>query len=201
MKKIHIYFALALVLGLGVAASAFATVGVGVGSGKITVNDLLKPGTIYELPSIPVLNTGDETANYGVSIEYNEVQPQMKPASEWFHFTPEKFSLEPGKSQIVKINLAVPVKAIPGEYFAYLEAHPVKADIAGVTTIGVAAASKLYFTVSPANFIEGLYYRTKSLIVRGAPYTYIGFGLIGLWLLVKIFRKFFNFKIAIAVKK
>lgn len=64
---------------------ALARIGVGVGIGKIVVDQPLKPGLIYTLPSLPVLNTGDEPAEYGVSIEYHEGQemnPEMglKPA-------------------------------------------------------------------------------------------------------------------------
>ena len=182
------------------AVSAHASIGVGVGAGKITLNDDLKPGSIYDLPSLPVINTGDEESDYGVSIEYNEVQSQMKPDAAWFRFDPATFHLLPGKSQVVKVSVAVPIKTIPGEYFAYLEAHPVKSDVAGVTSIGVAAASKLYFTVAPSNFFEGIYYRALSLIERSAPWSYAVFALIGLFILVKIFKKFFKFNIAINKK-
>jgi hypothetical protein len=199
MKKISLFIFLIAVFTIFIPNS-FASIGVGVGSGKITLDEGLKPGGIYELPTLPVLNTGDEPSEYTVSIQYNEVQAQMKPKAEWFHFDPVTFNLLPGKSQIVKISVDIPVKTIPGEYFAYLEAHPVKADIAGVSSIGVAAASKLYFTVVPANFFQGLYYRIVSLTEKGAPWTYIGFGLVVLFILIKIFRRFFHFKIAINVK-
>ena len=204
MKKITSYIVVAVLVAFGAFAgtSAFASIGVGVGAGKISLNEELKPGSIYELPSIPVLNTGDEPSDYGVSIEYNEVQGQMKPDASWFSFTPTTFHLLPGKSQVVKLSVTIPIKTVPGEYFAYLEAHPIaSSDVAGVSSIGVAAASKLYFTVAPSNFFQGVYYRSISLIKRGAPWTYIVFGLIGLLILVKIFRRFFKFNIAINVKK
>jgi len=200
MKKISTYIFIIIALGIFLPQLSFASIGVGVGSGKITVNEKLKPGGIYELPTIPVLNTGDEVSDYGVSIEYNEIQPQMKPNADWFTFTPSTFNLAPGKAQVVKIHVTIPPKTIPGDYFAYLEAHPIIASVAGVSSVGVAAASKLYFTVAPANFFQGLYYRTVSLITRGAPWTYIGLGLIGLFILIKIFRKFFHFNIAINLK-
>ncbi len=203
MKKITGYIFIAIFLAFGAlgALRAAASIGVGVGAGKITLNEPLKPGSIYELPSIPVLNTGDEESDYGVSIEYNEIQSQMKPNADWFSFTPATFHLQPGRSQVVKMSVSIPIKTVPGEYFAYLEAHPIRSDVAGVSSIGVAAASKLYFTVAPANFFQGIYYRIVSLVTRGAPWTYIAFGIIGLLILVKIFRKFFHFDIAINRKK
>jgi hypothetical protein len=201
MKKIFSSLFIVLLASIFFGSQAFATIGVGIGAGKITLDEELTPGSIYQLPSLPVLNTGDEPSDYAVSIEYNEVQSQMKPKADWFTFTPKTFHLEPGKSQVVKVSVAVPIKTIPGEYFSYLEAHPVVADVAGVTSIGVAAASKLYFTVAPANFLQGIFYRTKSLVERGTPWTYIGFGIIALIVLIKIFRKFFKFNIAINVKR
>ena len=44
----------------------------------------------------------------------------------------------------------VPVKTKPGEYFAFLESGPVAEGGPG-TSGGVAVATKLYFTVVPAN--------------------------------------------------
>lgn len=203
MKKILYYITIVALLMVFTfsANKALATIGVGVGAGKITLNDPLRPGSIYDLPSFPVINTGDEEADYGISIEYNEIQSTIKPNANWFHFEPANFHLAPGKSQVVKVSVNIPVKTVPGEYFAYLEAHPIKADVAGVSSIGVAAASKLYFTVAPANFFQGLYYLSISLIERSAPWSYIIFGLIGLFILIAIFRKFFKFNIAINVKK
>jgi hypothetical protein len=200
MKKISLFIFIIIVITIFIPRCSFASIGVGVGSGKITLNEGIKPGGIYELPTLPVLNTGDEPSEYTVSLQYNEVQSQMKPKSEWFHFEPTTFYLLPGKSQIVKITADIPVKTTPGEYFAYLEAHPVKNDVAGVSSIGVAAASKLYFTVIPANFFQGLYYRTVSLFTKYSPWAYIVLGLIVLFILVKLFRRFFHFKIAINVK-
>lgn len=191
---------LAIVL-LAVSYSAQASIGVGVGAGRISLDSPIKPGTIYQLPSLPVINTGDEAADYAVSIEYNQTQPQMRPDPSWFSFSPSTFHLEPGKSQVVKISVAIPIKVVPGDYFGYLEAHPIMINVPGVSSIGVAAASKLYFTVAPANYIQGVYYRVLSLVKEGAPWTYIALGLIGLFILVRVFRRFFNFKIAIAVKK
>lgn len=140
-----------------------ATLGVGVGTGKIEVKDKLKPGVIYELPPLTVLNTGTETADYGVDVAYHEKQTQLRPPKNWFEFSPETFRLEPAKAQIVKIRLDLPLKAEPGDYFAYLEGHPIRAAKNGNTSIGVAAAAKLYFTVVPANLGQAVFYKAASL--------------------------------------
>jgi hypothetical protein len=184
-----------------------ARIGVGVGTGKIVVDQPLKPGLIYTLPSLMVLNTGDEPGEYGVSIEYHEGQetnPEMglKPAKEWLSFEPKKFHLEPGQAQQVQIKLSLPVKGVkPGQYFAYLEGHPVKKDVVGQTTIGVAAAAKLYFRVAPANFFAGIYYRITSLFALYSPWSYVVLAIVVAAILIALFRRFFSFNIGISFKK
>lgn len=196
---------LVLILGLLLLLPilAWARIGVGVGLGKIHIDEPLKAGKIYNLPSLPVLNTGDEPGEYGVSVQYFEGQEKrddmgLRPAEEWFSFEPESFHLEPGKVQTVKITLTLPIKTRPGKYFAYLEGHPVRKSEAGVTSIGVAAATRLYFTVAPANIFQGIYYRFISLYSRYHPWDTIVLAIIVLAGLVVIFRK--KFKIQIAKK-
>lgn len=178
---------------------AFATIGVGVGTGKIQVDEKLKPGTIYELPSLSVINTGDQAAEYEVVISYHETQPELKPPEGWFIFTPQKFHLEPGKVQLVEIKLNLPLRMEPGNYFAYLEGHPNIKSESGNTSIGVAAAAKLYFTVQPGNFFEGIFYKLISFWKVYSPWPQrIAIG-IGVVLLITLLKKFFN--IEINVKK
>jgi len=190
------FFALIAVLLFFSPIVAFGDIGVGVGLGKIQIDEPLKAGGIYDLPSLPVINTGDEPGQYGVSVEYQENVPQMWPAREWFHFDPQSFSLEPGKSQTAKVTLTLPLQAKPGNYFAYLEGHPIKKSVAGITTIGVAAAAKLYFTVAPANIFQGMYYRFMSLYSIYYPWDMIIPAIIFVAVLLRIIGKRFKFSVA-----
>ncbi|MGC8851866.1 MAG: hypothetical protein ACP5PR_02110 [Minisyncoccia bacterium] len=188
-------------LGLALPLEILARIGVGVGLGKIQVDKPLKAGMVYDLPSLPVINTGDEPGEYGVSIEYHKGQeenPEMglKPAKEWFRFEPSTFYLEPGQIQQVKITLVLPMKTVPGNYFVYLEGHPVKKATSGQTRVGVAAATKLYFTVVPANIFQGIYYRFVSLYSRYHPLDTIVLVLIALIVLIKLISKRFKIQIA-----
>lgn len=179
-----------------------AKIGVGVGSGKIQVDQSLKPGLIYTLPAITVINTGDEASEYGVGIQHRENQSEIKPEKDWFNFEPNNFNLEPGQTQVVQIKLTLPVKgAEPGNYFAFLQAYPDSRTQAGNTSVGVAAAAKLYFSVEPANFFAGLYYRTASISHQYAPWSYIILGFIFASIIVALFRRFFSFNIGFSVKK
>jgi len=177
----------------------FASVGVGVNIGKIQIDEPLKPGGIYSFPSIGVINTGDEPGDYELAVTYHQDQPELRPAQEWFSFSPSQFHLEPGASQSVAVKLSLPMKVKPGDYFAYLEAHPIIKAGPG-TTIGVAAATKTYFTVVPANIWQAIYYKIQSFLVIYAPWTYVVLAIVLTAVIITIIRKFFAFQIAIRRK-
>jgi len=177
-----------------------AAIGVGVGTGKIQVEDKLKSGMSYELPPLTVLNTGDEPSDYEVSVAYHQDQPELIPPKEWFDFSPSKFYLDPGGAQTVSIKLNLPLKTVPGDYFAYLEGFPAKKSQSGVTTIGVAAAAKLYFTIEPANFLEAIYYKAVAFWTAYTPWTNVVVVLLFAVLLLWSFKKFFKVKIDIKKK-
>ena len=157
--------------------TALAKIGVGVGLGKVQIDEELSPGGIYKLPTLPVLNTGDEAGEYKVEVTYLSDQPELRPDASWFSFTPQSFPLDAGGSQLVDVSLSLPVDTRPGNYFAFLEAHPV-ARGEGVT-IGVAAATKLNFTVKPSGVLGAAIERIRSLLENNAPTSYIVIGVIG----------------------
>lgn len=202
MKKIiplAIIFAFFASVFFASAPFASAKIGVGVGLGKIQIDEPLSPGGIYQLPSLPVLNTGDEAGDYEVAVTYQHEQEPLRPEETWFSFKPKSFHLEAGESQKVDISLNLPVKAKPGDYFAYLEAHPT-AKKEGVT-IGVAAATKLYFTIKPSGVLGAAMARVTSWLENNTPYSYWALAsLIGLAAIL-IFRRFFALELGIRRKK
>jgi len=182
--------------------TAFAKIGVGVGLGKVQIDEELSPGGIYKLPTLPVLNTGDQDGDYEVTVTYLSDQSEFQPPVEWFTFGPQKFPLSAGGSQNVEVSLTLPVDARPGDYFAFLEAHPV-AKAEGVT-IGVAAATKLNFTVKPAGVLGAAVERLRSLLENNAPASYIIIAVVGgvlaLSLLVVVGRKYLAVQIRLKSK-
>lgn len=178
-----------------------AGVGVGIGVGKIIVDTPLKPGVIYQFPPIVAINTGDVRSDYTTSVEYHADQEQnpemgLRPKKEWFTFEPAVFSLEPGQNKQVQVSVTLPLKEVPpGKYFAYLQVQPVQKSEEGVTLIKVAAATKLWFTVVPANWWTGVWYRLLSLYGIYGFWVRLVFGAIVFAILVKLFRKFFSLKI------
>lgn len=195
MKKLFIGLTFLLAVFTFFSNAALAKIGVGVNTGKIQVDEKLKAGMIYKLPSITVINTGDEPSEYETSVAYQQSQPELRPKQDWFIFTPQKFHLDPGKGQVVEIKINLPITIEPGNYFAYLEGHPMATVKKGTTTLGVAAASKLYFTVVPANIFYGIYYKIVTFFSVYAPWPQrflIALLIIGLLVL---FKKFFNIQI------
>jgi len=178
---------------------AFAKVGVGVGLGKIQIDEELSPGGIYNLPSLPVLNTGDEDGRYEIEVTYLSEQEQMRPASEWFSFSPQSFPLAAGGSQVVDITLTLPVDTRPGDYFAFLEAHPI-AEGEGVT-IGIAAATKLNFTVKPKGVLGAAAERLRSIIEANKPAVQILGGVVIFAVVYSLGKKHLDVKIGLKKTK
>lgn len=200
MKLKKYFVGLLLLLVCFVPGSVFAKIGVGVGTGKIQVDESLMPGTIYELPVLTVLNTGDEESNYEVLVAYHSKQQEKAPFAEWFVFTPREFHLKPGEAQSVEISLNLPVKTEPGDYFAYLESQPVVEPKSGGTSIGIAAATKLYFTVVPANIFQGIYHKAMSLYEAYSPWSDRIAVAAAVFLGVVLFKKFFNVQVNVKQK-
>lgn len=174
----------------------FAKVGVGMGAGEIQVTEDIKPGGIYSLPSLRVFNTGDETTTYGMNVAYHQDNPQLRPERSWFSFTPATFTIEPGESQEVQVAMVVPVKTDPGEYFSFLESGPVSDGAAG-TSVGVAVATKLYFTVVHANLWNASLYRISSFFASNAPWSWVGLGILSIVVIAFTFARFFSFNISL----
>jgi len=195
------YLPLLLAAFLILPGMILARVGVGVGSGKINVDQILKPGMIYQLPVLPVINTGDETSEYEITIQYHTQQSQLKPQADWFYFGPQLFELGAGQTKNVAVEIKLPLKAVPGDYFAYIEAHPRTSNEGGTASVGIAAAAKLYFTVAPANFFEGLYYRVTGFMAIYSPWTWIVFFTILSLAFLAVIKKFFSFKVNVSFKK
>ena len=168
-----------LVLALTLLAAAFASGavhaerGVGVSTGEMTVGTLLAPGGGYALPAITVINTGDEPSLYRVSIGYLDGQSQRRPGAGWFTVRPETFSLRPGESMDVVVSIDVPAGAAAGDYFALVKAQTAS-EADGRTSLGVAAATKLVFTVDSSGWLQSWWRELLRLPDRTAPWGYAG---------------------------
>ena len=179
---------------LTIPAVALASIGVGVGTGRIAVSEKLRAGGIYTLPSVVVFNTGTETANYTMAVTLNETQLQLKPNPQWFSFSPSQFQLSPGRSQTVTPTIHLPVRVPPGDYFGYLEAHPQETAQQGTAKVGVAAATKLSFSVKASSLLWAVLYRLLNLYRQFEPWSQIVTGAVIVGITVLVMKRYVHFR-------
>jgi len=194
MSKKILFLLLLLIVVPGVLQ---ARLGVGIGTGKIVVEEKLRPGQIYELPPITILNTGDEKATYAVRTAYHEKQPEIAPPIEWFIFNPKEFELKPDESQVVDVKLNLPLRVEPGKYFAYVEGYPDAKAKSGETKIGIAAASKLYFDVEPASIFDAIYFKIRSFWRVYAPWPQRAAVVLGIIVITLALKKHLNIQVSV----
>lgn len=195
------FSAFLIVVGLIVPMTVMAVVGVGINRGKIQITEPLKAGGIYQLPSFAILNTGTEPSWYQVGVEYYQEQLELRPAREWFRFEPLEFYLEAGESQKIESQLTLPLKAKPGDYFSFVEGRSiVKEEEAGIARVGVAAGAQLYFTITPANIFQAIYYRISAIFITYSPWSWIVLIIVIGAVVIVLFRKYFKFQIGISRK-
>lgn len=180
---------------IAVTPVAHADIGVRISPGKIHVDETLSPGGIYQLPPLSVSNNGDEAATYKTEVAYHQDRDELRPKAEWLRLEPNEFTLQPEETQEVKVELNLPLRLRPGEYFAFLEASPQKRVAQEQTNVGIAAATKLNFTVEPANIWWGIYYKVLALWEKFTPWSQIGLGIIVAGLVLLLFKRRYRIKI------
>jgi len=163
--------ALVIISGLFGASTAHADRGVGINVSGIAVTDTLAQGGGYNLPGFAVINTGDEPAEYEVTVSSVANQPQRRPDASWFEFQPRRFTLEPGKVQNVQTRLVLPSGADTGDYFGQIQAQVVTEGTGN--TVGIAAAARLSFTVEPSSWFAAQRLRFARFLRDMEPWTYV----------------------------
>ena len=193
----RLLIALLLVAFVGmIPGTVSAQPGVGVTVGKIQIDQKLSSGGSYNLPSIGVINTGHDAGDYRVRISTLSDQDELRPSEDWFSFSPEEFFLEPEGTQTISIRVKIPITARSGDYFALIEASPVRAETGGVV-ISIAAATKLNFSVQSSNRIIGSARWIYTRVSDGSPYSWIIIGLIIVLPLGYWFRRRLRFNISL----
>ena len=167
--------------------------GVGVNVGSIQVDEPLSPGGTYRIPPVGVINTGHVASSYSVRITYRFEQEQLEPPEDWFTFSPSEFRLEPADLETVRISVNLPITARPGDYFAFVEAFPVReTEQERGVSLSVAAATRLTFTVEPSNVFSAAFLWVLHHFRDWSPWSYIVLGLvlasIAGFLIIKVFK-------------
>lgn len=147
-RHVSIMGVAAAALMLAAAPGSDAKIGTGVGAAPITLKAPARAGSNYSLPSLWVVNTGDEPAIYAVAVTPSTRTKQnttnVRPA--WVKIARRGFRLAPGEGTWVPLALSVPRDAPGGRYEANLVAGTVREN-AGGAGLGAAAATRLQFRV------------------------------------------------------
>jgi len=126
-----------------------ASVGVGVQVSPVRLGSMAHRGERYGL-SVDVVNTGTEAEAVSMRVERLSRGSGRAVPPSWIQFAGAAVQIAPGKAARVSLELVVPGRAKPGEYLSDIVASGSAAGQAGADNLGVAAATKLEFSVSSA---------------------------------------------------
>ena len=139
----------ALVALASFAQTSDASVGVGVQVSPVRLGSMAHRGESYAL-SVDVVNTGTEAEAVSMRVERLSRGSGRAVPPSWIHFAGAAVQIAPGKAARVSLELVVPGRATPGGYLSDIVASGSAAGQAGPGNLGVAAATKLEFSVSSA---------------------------------------------------
>ena len=134
---------------LGFPATAHASIGVGVQAGPVRLGSMAHPGGSYALPPVYVVNTGTQAESIAVRVERLSRGGGRRVPPSWVHVTGPAVRLTRSQTAYIPLQLVVPDGARPGEYLSDIVVTGSAAISVGSANLGVAAATKLQFTVAP----------------------------------------------------
>ena len=132
-----------------VMPAAQASVGVGVQATPVSLGNVAHPGGSYALPAVYVLDTGTQAETITVRVaRLSKGTGRIVPPS-WVRLNGAGVQLAPHQSARIPLDLAVPGGARPGRYLSDIVVTGSAVISAGQANLGVAAATKLEFSVAP----------------------------------------------------
>jgi len=135
---------------LAFPAAAAASIGVGIQVGPVRLAGIAHAGQTYDLPPVYVVNTGTEPETVRLDVQRLSKGKGRDVPKAWFQPGQTDVHLDAKQSATIPVQLVVPADAKLGPYFSDVVAHGSASIEAGQTTLGVAAATKLQFTVGKA---------------------------------------------------
>ena len=137
----------ALVVVSSFSQTSEASVGVGVQSDPVRLGSVARPGVSYALPPVYVVNTGTQAESISVRVERLSRGPGRAVPPSWI--TGPGVRLSPQKAARIPLELVVPGGAKSGGYLSDIVVAGSAVMSVGHTNLGVAAATKLEFSVGP----------------------------------------------------
>jgi hypothetical protein len=142
---------IALTVLLSLPAAAEASVGVGVQAGPVRLGNAAHPGGDYALTPVYVVNTGTQAEFISVRVERLSPGSGRRVPSSWIHATGPRVQLSPRQAARIPLELTIPAGAKPGQYLSDVVVAGSTAVSVGMANLGVAAATKLEFSVAPGS--------------------------------------------------
>lgn len=174
-RRMAAVVAVTIALAASCPGTAVASVGVGTTTPRIVIDQDVQPGGIYDLPLIPVMNTGTERSDFKVFVDRASEQTERFVDPRWIQVTPAAASIDASRSVLVRATIYVPLTAPSGEYQALIVAQPVVPG-ASANTPSVQVGTKVVFRVVQSNLLVALFWRVLGLLMLWAPWSYIGLG-------------------------
>ena len=160
----------ALVALASLTQTSDASVGVGVQVSPVRLGSMAHRGQGYAL-SLDVVNTGTEAEAVSMRVERLSQGPGRAVPPPWIQFPGSAVQIAPGKAARVSLELVIPGRAKPGQYLSDIVASGSATGQAGTGNFGVAAATKLEFSVSSApaqggsSFPAGMWWAIAGLLL------------------------------------
>jgi hypothetical protein len=133
----------------GFTQTSDASVGVGVQASPVRLGGMAHRGDRFALP-LDVVNTGTEAEAVSMRVERLSRGPGRAVPPSWIQFPGSAVQIAPGKAARVSLELVIPGRAKPGGYLSDIVVSGSATGQAGTGNFGVAAATKLEFSVSSA---------------------------------------------------
>jgi hypothetical protein len=129
-------------------------VGTGIGVNPIRLASRAEPGNSYRLPSLYVVNTGTQAADYLVKVKRLTQEPGRDVPSAWVRFAHARVRLQPRKTAVIPVSLIVPKQAAHGDYRSNVVVSTYTPRHSRGAALGAAAADELSFTIgSPGSSV------------------------------------------------
>jgi hypothetical protein len=138
-----------VILLLAIPAMARASIGVGIQAGPVRLSSAAHPGGSYALPPVYVVNTGTQPESLTIGIErISAGAARLVPAS-WVRASGSAVRLDHNQGTHIPLQLVIPPTARPGQYLSDVIVRGSVAVSDGSANLGVAAATKLEFSIEP----------------------------------------------------
>jgi hypothetical protein len=124
-----------------------ASIGVGVQSVPVRLASVAQPGDSYSFAPVYIVNTGTQDESISMRVQRFSHGPGRTVPPSWIHFSGNGMRLAARSSARVPLELVVPAGAEPGKYLSDVVVAGTAGIVVGKANLGVAAATKLEFTV------------------------------------------------------